>query len=87
MRFSNVCGIWICTFSLLDNEMTLQDQIEELEKENFFYRDLLKDALKALDEVYQDEDRKGNLFWRVGDVDLISDVYTRIEMELNNEQS
>ena len=62
--------------------MTLQDQIEELENENFFYRELLKDALKALDEVYETEDDYGNIRWRVGDSKLICDVYKQIEAEL-----
>lgn len=46
------------------------------------YKNLLKLALKALDEVYEDEDRRGATIWCVGDVDLINDVYKEIEKEL-----
>lgn len=59
-----------------------EEQIEDLYAQLEDYRYLLKRALKALDEVYEDEDHRGNYYWRVGDTDLISEVYTEIEEEL-----
>ena len=57
-------------------------ELEEAYAQIEDYKYLLKRALKALDEVYEDEDHRGNYFWRVGDTDLISEVYTEIEEEL-----
>lgn len=59
-----------------------EEQIEDLYAQLEDYRYLLKRALKALDEVYEDEDYRGNYYWRVGDTDLISEVYNEIEEEL-----
>lgn len=57
-------------------------ELEETYAQLEDYKYLLKRALKALNEVYQDEDHRGNYYWRVGDTDLISEVYTEIEEEL-----
>lgn len=57
-------------------------ELEETYAQLEDYKYLLKRALKALDEVYQDEDDRGNYFWRVGNTDLISEVYNEIEEEL-----
>ena len=57
-------------------------ELEETYAQLEDYKYLLKRALKALDEVYEDEDHRGNYYWRVGDTDLISEVYTEIEEEL-----
>ena len=62
--------------------MYTEEQIIELYAQLEDYKYLLKRALKALDEVYQDEDHRGNYYWRVGDTDLISEVSTEIEEEL-----
>lgn len=58
--------------------MNMEELYGQLEE----YRYLLKRALEALDEVYEDEDDRGNYFWRVGDTDLISEVYNEIKEEL-----
>lgn len=62
--------------------MNTEEQMNELYAQLEDYKYLLKRALKALNEVYQDEDHRGNYYWRVGDTDLISEVYTEIEEEL-----
>ena len=65
--------------------MMPEDELDELYAQPEDYKYLLKRALKALDEVYQDEDHRGNYFWRVGDTDLISDVYNEIKEGLEND--
>lgn len=62
-----------------------EEQIENLYAQLEDYRYLLKRALKALDEVYEDEDHRGNYYWRVGDTDLISKVYNEIKEGLEND--
>lgn len=59
-----------------------QEQIEDLKDTIAHYKYLLRLALKAMDEVYEDEDRRGATIWCVGDVDLINDIYKEIEDEL-----
>lgn len=57
-------------------------ELEEAYAQIEDYKYLLKRALKAMDEVYEDEDRRGATIWCVGDTDLIGDVYKEIEKEL-----
>ena len=52
-----------------------QEKIEDLKDTLAHYKYLLRLALKAMDEVYEDEDRRGATIWCVGDTDLIGDVY------------